>query len=317
MIPLLIIAVGLGVALTVYQLSPRAKSRVDTYVQALRSAHAAHQAADGHLSQARVATVTAAHHKQQAEAARQGQRVTPPAPRPAPRPPAPRPPASRPPAPGPVGAPSPSPPPALPPQIPVPAPAQTRPTTTEPAPTEPAAPAVPSTPAEVADAHQEAAEAAADEAIEQVASATEANKEAAQNTAEAATTAQTQPERAAVVDSAAKVDENAKRIAEAKRTLGVGQCGVRTYKRITPRVKDALLAKLRAEGMGISGKNPWNIDTRQYSVRLRALWDPTLSQVKLIVTTGKGTEVIPLVKSVTCQDIWNKIDPIMKEVTGA
>ena len=101
------------------------------------------------------------------------------------------------------------------------------------------------------------------------------------------------------------------------KALGVGQCGVRTYKRVTASVRDKLLAKLRSEGMGVTGSNPYNIDTRQYNVRLRAVWDPTTSQVKLIVTTGKGTEVIPFVKEVTCQDIWNKIDPIMKEVTGA
>lgn len=118
-------------------------------------------------------------------------------------------------------------------------------------------------------------------------------------------------------DSAAKVDENNKRIAAALKALGVGQCGVRTYKRVTERVKDALLVKLRSEGMGVAGSNPYNIDTRKYNVRLRAVWDPSTSQVKLIVTTGKGTEVDPFgLKTVTCQDIWDKIDPIMKQVIG-
>ena len=157
---------------------------------------------------------------------------------------------------------------------------------------------------------------AADVATDHVVAANEANQTAAQNTAEVAKNAQTPDERQAVSDSAAKVDETSRRIAAALKALGVGQCGVRTYKRVTARVRDALLAKLRSEGMGVTGVNPYNIDTRQYNVRLRAVWDPTTSQVKLIVTTGKGTEVIPFVKSVTCQDIWDKIDPIMKQVIG-
>ena len=168
----------------------------------------------------------------------------------------------------------------------------------------------------VADAQERASQAAADAAVEHAASSIEANQEAAKNTAEAAKIAQTAAEKQAAADSAAKVLEREGKIAEALKTLGLGQCGVRTYKRITERAKNALLAKLRAEGMGVTGDNPWNIDTHEYGVRLRAVWDYRVSEVKLIVTTGKGTEVIPWVKKVECLDIWNKIDPIMKEVVG-
>jgi hypothetical protein len=180
---------------------------------------------------------------------------------------------------------------------------------TQPQPTQPPQPQLEPQP----QPSQEVADVATDHVVE----AAEANQTAAQNTAEAAKNAQTQDERQAVSDSAAKVDETNQRIAAALKALGVGQCGARTYKRVTARVRDALLAKLRSEGMAVTGNNPYNIDTRQYNVRLRAVWDPTTSQVKLIVTTGKGTEVIPFVKSVTCQDIWDKIDPIMKQVASA
>ena len=77
MIPLIVIALGLGVALTVYEFSPKARSRVDAYAQAIRAAHAAHQTADAHLGNARNATVTAAVRQQQAAStAREATRPT-------------------------------------------------------------------------------------------------------------------------------------------------------------------------------------------------------------------------------------------------
>jgi hypothetical protein len=107
-----------------------------------------------------------------------------------------------------------------------------------------------------------------------------------------------------------------KEIADALAKLGVGQCGVKPYPRVSQQTTEVLLRKLHAEGMGVTGNNPWNIDTHKYGVRLRAVWNPKTSMLKLIVTTGKGTEVIPFIKSVTCDDIWNEIDPIMKGVIG-
>ena len=313
MIPLILLALGLGAALTVYELSPRTRSRVDVYVRAIRSANAAHQAADTHLRNANVVTATAARHARQANATRQA------TPRPAPTPPPVQPAPMTPPVqwePLPQWAsmqPTSPPTPVQPAPMP-PAPTPIAPTVPMP---EPAPAPLPPPPQDVANAQANAAQAAADAAVEHAASAIEANQDAAKNTAEAAKSAQTAAEKQAAADSAAKVLERERKIAAELKSLGVGQCGVRSYPRITERSKNALLAKLRAEGMGVTGDNPWNIDTRQYGVRLRAVWDPNASVVKLIVTTGKGTAVDPfgLVK-VTYQDIWDKINPIMKAVIG-
>ena len=307
MIPLILLALGLGAALTAYELSPRTRSRVDAYARAIRSANVAHRAADAHLGNANAVAVTAARHAQQANAARQA------ASWPAPTPP----PVQWAPQWVPQWAPTPTPvQPLPPPPAPMPEPTPTAPMPApmpEPLPPPPYAPA----PAQdVADAQANAAQVAADEAVEHAAAAIEANQEAAKNTAEAAKIAQTAAEKQAAADSAAKVLERESKIAAALKSLGFGQCGVRKYEHITERAKNALLVKLRAEGMGVTGDNPWNIDTHEYGVRLRAVWDFRVSEVKLIVTAGKGTEVIPWVKKVECQDIWNKIDPIMKEVVG-
>jgi hypothetical protein len=236
-----------------------------------------------HLGNANAVAVTAVRHAQQANAARQTQ---------------PAPPVQRTPTPIPVQ-PLPAPTPV---QQPAPAPTPTVPT---PEPTPALVPAQ-----GVADAQANASQAATDAAVDHVAAAIEANQQAAQNTADAAQNAQTEIERQQAAESAAKVLEREKKIAEAIASLGLGQCGVRTYKRITERAKNALLVKLRAEGMAVTGDNPWNINTNQYDVKLRAVWDPTAQEVKLIVTTGKGGYF----GAVTCPEIWKKIDPIMKEV---
>ena len=302
MIPLILLALGLGAALTVYELSPRTRSRVDAYARAIRSAHAAHQTADAHLGNANAAAATAARHAQQAAVARQA------APRPAPMQPAvqwpPVQPAVQWPPMQPPGQPTP---PASTPPAPMPEPASM---SLPPPPYEPAPLPVPAQ--DVADAQANASQAAADAAVDHAAAAIEANQAAAQSTADAAKNAQDEAQRQAAAQSAAKVLERERKIAAALASLGVGQCGVRSYPRVTERVKNALLAKLRTEGMTVTGVNPWSIDTHQYDVKLRAVWDPRAQVVKLIVTAGKGGYL----GLVTCDEIWNKIDPIMKGVLG-
>jgi len=68
---LILLALGLGVGLTVYEFSPRVHTRVDAYARAIRAAHDAHVAADAHLVNASAASVTAGNHAQVADATRQ------------------------------------------------------------------------------------------------------------------------------------------------------------------------------------------------------------------------------------------------------
>ena len=168
----------------------------------------------------------------------------------------------------------------------------------------------------VAEAHDKAAQTAADAGVDHAAAGQAANQEAAKNTAAAGKLAKTEADRQTVAQSAAKVLERERRIAQALANLGVSQCGIRTYPRVTPQVTSQLLSRLHAEGMTVTGDNPWDIDTHQYDVRLRAVWDPKTLVLKLIVTTGKGSEALGGFHIVTCEDIWDKIDPIMKGVIG-
>ena len=267
MIPLLLIAIGLGAALTVYELSPRTRAHVDSYFRAIRSANTAHQTADVHLENSNA--VAAIARAQQADASQQWVPT------------------------GPV------------PWAPMPMPVQPMPVLPEqPMPEQPSEPPTPLTvPPPVP---------AQDVAVDHAVEAIEANQDAAKNTADAAKNAQTEAQRQEAAQSAAKVLEREKKIAAALASLGVGQCSVRCYPGVSGHVKDRLLAKLRSEGMVVRGDNPWNIDTHQYDVKLRAVWDPKGQVVKLIVTAGKGGYF----GVVTCAEIWKKIDPIMKGVIG-
>jgi hypothetical protein len=146
--------------------------------------------------------------------------------------------------------------------------------------------------------------------LQQVASAIGANQAAAQHTVTATETAQTAAQRVTAATSAMAVTARQGQIAEALALLGVGQCGVRTYAHVTPALQAALRRRLEQAGMSVTGENPWDIDTRTMGVKLRAVWDPAARGLTVIVTSGQGG----LFGLVTCDAIWAKIEPIMKEL---
>ena len=118
----------------------------------------------------------------------------------------------------------------------------------------------------------------------------------------------------AKTEDPSKVAARDARIAAALARLGVGQCDVRTYARVTAKVRDALLAKLQGAGMTVTGDDPerpvqWDVDTHEHGVKLRAVWDPTRQELRLIVTSSDF--------GVPCFMIWDRIEPIMKGIISA
>lgn len=96
--------------------------------------------------------------------------------------------------------------------------------------------------------------------------------------------------------------------------IGTGDCSVHTYDNVTPQDVDKLLARLREQGMEVTGNNPWQIDTNErgllVEVKLEAAWDPATETLKLIVTAGSGAGAV-------CDQIWAKIDPaINMQISG-
>jgi hypothetical protein len=140
--------------------------------------------------------------------------------------------------------------------------------------------------------------------IEHVQAADAANKDAAAASTTAATNARSPEEHQVATQSAQAAVDRDKKITSIKADLGVGICGVRSYSGVSARTRDALIAKLRAAGMAVSGKNPWDIDTGMLGIKLRAAWDSRAQELKLIVTGGN---------SALCDLIWARVDPKMKE----
>jgi len=228
MIPLLFIALVLGVGLTAYEFSPKAHTWADAHAQAIRDAIAAHHKADAKLDAAQAA-------------------------------------------------------------VDVHAAAQT------------SAPGA-SSPVNIVDLLQHA--------WDNLKAATQANAAAAAHTTTALETAKTDPQKAVATQSATAVDARQQRIATALAKLGAGQCDARSYAGVTAKIKDALLAKLHGEGMTVTGDDPWDVDTHQHDVKLRAVWDPAAQVLKLIVTAGADG----ILGNIVCAAVWAKIDPIMMEI---
>ena len=163
---------------------------------------------------------------------------------------------------------------------------------------------------QVADSFLQAAHQAVDPliAVLHAHEAQTANQVADQKTGGAAQAAKTDAQHDAVAQSAATAADRDNKIKAALAALGVGQCDVHSYANVTSQGKDALIAKLHAEGMTVTGDNPWDINTAKHGVKLRAVWDPGAQVLKLIVTSSD-----PLVP---CFLIWNEIDPKVKEIVG-
>lgn len=91
-----------------------------------------------------------------------------------------------------------------------------------------------------------------------------------------------------------------------------GACGIRAYVGVTPARRDALRARLAAAGMTVAGTDvgPWDIDTHEYGVQLRASWDPTTGTLTVAIAAGAGGYH----GLVTCDAIWSRIEPILHEV---
>jgi hypothetical protein len=157
---------------------------------------------------------------------------------------------------------------------------------------------------QVADAHLSVATTTPDPAIvaQHAEAAATANQVAAQKTADAAEAARTADQRAAAAKSAATVAARAAALAK----LGEGECTRHSYVGVTAQKKDAIMAKLRADGMTVTGNNPWSIDPNKHGVKLRAIWDPDARVLNVIV--------VDKYFYVPCDAIWAEIDPALRKI---
>jgi hypothetical protein len=85
-----------------------------------------------------------------------------------------------------------------------------------------------------------------------------------------------------------------------------GKCGVHNYPSITQAKVDLMIAEMRRQGMTVTGANPWDVDTKQHSVKLRGTWDSG-KQILSVIVTDKDWYV-------PCGEIWTKIDSLMPHI---
>jgi hypothetical protein len=282
--PLLLLVLGAG-AFAAYELSPKTHAWVDDHVQALRAALAAHLAADAHLD----AAAAMPNPVQQLEAAQAANRVAA--------------------------------------QMTTQA-AQAAKTLDQQAAAAQSAAAVVArankilswiehahdqaiqdagVAHQVADIHVDAAVTVPDPAIaaQHAEAGASANQVAAQKTAEAAAAARTADQRAAAARSAAVVTARAAALAK----LGQGACTRHSYVGVTAQKRDAIIAKLRADGKKVTGNNPWDIDPDKVGIKLRAVWDPDARVLHVIVSENPF--------KMPCDMIWTEIDPALRKIIAS
>jgi len=283
LLPVLLIALGLG-AFAAYELSPKTQTWVDdhlSHAKAANDAATAHKIAEDSLRNAAAWAAIAANERSRADAQQASLR-------------------------------------RLQEQVAVPiVPTTTAPASSPIATTSPATAAAQATQTQVvatvqsaANSQQKAAD-AEQASIQHTQVATAANQVAAEKTVEVAKTAKTEPQKQVAADSASAVIDRQNRIAALLKQLGTGECGMRPYKGVTAKVKDALIAKLRSKGMKVTTTvtNLFDIDAHKADVKLRALWEPGTGTIYIIVSNKAWYA--------PCDSIWSEIEPALKEVVAS
>jgi hypothetical protein len=89
----------------------------------------------------------------------------------------------------------------------------------------------------------------------------------------------------------------------------LGADDTKTYGPFTQAQADAMLAKVKSQGMTVTGNNPWHIDTNTHGVKFDATFDGAGITIKI---TGKNFYV-------SDAKVWDKLDPMMqaaKNISG-
>jgi hypothetical protein len=90
----------------------------------------------------------------------------------------------------------------------------------------------------------------------------------------------------------------------------IGADDTKTYGPFTEGQAQAMLAKVRGQGMTVTGNNPWHVDTNTHGVKFDATYDGTSITIKI---TGANFYV-------SNAKVWDKLDPMMqaaKNISGA
>ncbi len=85
--------------------------------------------------------------------------------------------------------------------------------------------------------------------------------------------------------------------------MRVNGCGAHRYGNIDRQRVDVMLKALQDGGAAVSGKNPWEVDTRQSGVKLRGRFNEAASSLEVAVVDRDWY--------VPCSTVWRQIDELM------
>jgi len=88
--------------------------------------------------------------------------------------------------------------------------------------------------------------------------------------------------------------------------MSKGKCGLRQYNNIDQNKIDVIIAELKKSGSTVRGNGPWNVDTNNHGVKLKASWVEPASILTVIVTDKEWY--------VPCSKVWETIDLLMDHI---
>ena len=83
-------------------------------------------------------------------------------------------------------------------------------------------------------------------------------------------------------------------------------CGTHYYGNLSREKVDAVINELKNNDVTVTGNNPWDADTHQSGVKIRAEY--LAATMTLAVTVVDSDWYAP------CSMIWDKIDPLMHHI---
>ncbi len=91
-----------------------------------------------------------------------------------------------------------------------------------------------------------------------------------------------------------------------ERPAGDKALDMRPYQGVTQAIVDKILGALAAEGMAVTGKNPWAVAVGKHGIKLTAVWNAATKVLIVAITDHDWLA--------SSARIWAEIDPLLTKV---
>lgn len=86
--------------------------------------------------------------------------------------------------------------------------------------------------------------------------------------------------------------------------MSEGKCNDRVYPNVDEHGVARMLKALRHHGAMITGRNPWDVDTKRHGVKLRGKWDA--------LTGSLHVTIVEKSFYVSCSRVWDTINGLIR-----